>query len=449
MTATPKETNDVSNINYFGEPVYTYSLKEGIDDGFLAPFRVIEETTNITNGWRPHLGQLDENGQEIPDREYTNSDFDTTIVLRDRTREVASKITEYLKATDRMQKTIVFCPTEDAADRMRKELVNLNSDMVQKNPDYVVRITGGDKIGKNKLDYFISVSSEYPVIATTSKLLSTGVDCKMVKLIVLDEAIGSMTEFKQIIGRGTRLREKDGKTHFTVMDFRGNTKQFADPKWDGPVEPDPNYKKGNEKDNKPEGNTEGGFTLPPPTIGPDGCPVRVIGEEVKYYDFETGKLIKTETIDEYIKRVVLELYPTIDSFNEAWFSQNRASAEKNIETKGIDLVQYQEESDNAELDHYDIIRELVYNIPAKSRHERAKAVREGGFLDSYNDFQKNIINMLLDKYIEFGLDEITKTTVLKLDEFARFGSPVRIAEQFGGTEAYNQMTESLVSELYK
>ena len=449
MTATPKETNDVSNINYFGEPVYTYSLKEGIDDGFLAPFRVIEETTNITNGWRPHLGQLDENGQEIPDREYTNSDFDTTIILRDRTREVASKITEYLKATDRMQKTIVFCPTEDAADRMRKELVNLNSDMVQKNPDYVVRITGGDKIGKNKLDYFISVSSEYPVIATTSKLLSTGVDCKMVKLIVLDEVIGSMTEFKQIIGRGTRLREKDGKTHFTVMDFRGNTKQFADPKWDGPVESDPNYKKGNEKDNKPEGNTEGGFTLPPPTIGPDGCPVRIIGEEVKYYDFETGKLIKTETIDEYIKRVVLELYPTIDSFNEAWLSQNRASVEKNIETKGINLAQYQEESNNAELDHYDIIRELVYDVPAKSRHERAKSARESGFLDSYNDFQKNIINMLLDKYIEFGLDEITKTTVLKLDEFARFGSPVRIAEQFGGTEAYNQMTENLVKELYK
>ena len=449
MTATPKETNDVSNINYFGEPVYTYSLKEGIDDGFLAPFRVIEETTNITNGWRPHLGQLDENGQEIPDREYTNSDFDTTIILRDRTREVASKITEYLKATDRMQKTIVFCPTEDAADRMRKELVNLNSDMVQKNPDYVVRITGGDKIGKNKLDYFISVSSEYPVIATTSKLLSTGVDCKMVKLIVLDEVIGSMTEFKQIIGRGTRLREKDGKTHFTVMDFRGNTKQFADPKWDGPVESDPNYKKGNEKDNKPEGNTEGGFTLPPPIIGPDGCPVRVIGEEVKYYDFETGKLIKTETIDEYIKRVVLELYPTIDSFNEAWLSQNRASVEKNIETKGINLAQYQEESNNAELDHYDIIRELVYDVPAKSRHERAKSARESGFLDSYNDFQKNIINMLLDKYIEFGLDEITKTTVLKLDEFARFGSPVRIAEQFGGTEAYNQMTENLVKELYK
>lgn len=452
MTATPKETNDVSNINYFGEPVYTYSLKEGIDDGFLAPFRVIEETTNITEGWRPTDGQVDENGELIPDRIYNNSDFDTTIVLRDRTREVASKITEYLKATDRMQKTIVFCPTEDAADRMRKELVNLNSDKVQENPDYIVRITGGDKIGKDKLDYFISVSADYPVIATTSKLLSTGVDCKMVKLIVLDEVIGSMTEFKQIIGRGTRLREKDGKTHFTVMDFRGNTKQFADPKWDGPVEVDPGFKPGGGGDDTKPAPVDPGPVIidgRTPIVDSQGCQVQVIHEEVKVYDFETGKLIRTESISDYIKRVIAEMYPTAESFSEAWLGQNRTSAEKNIKTKGINLAQYQEESNNAELDHYDIIRELVYDIPAKSRHERAKSVREGGFLDSYNDFQKNIINMLLDKYIEFGLDEITKTTVLKLDEFAKFGSPIRIAEQFGGTEAYSQMTENLVKELYK
>lgn len=451
MTATPKETNDVSNINYFGEPVYTYSLKEGIDDGFLAPFRVIEETTNITEGWRPTDGQVDENGELIPDRIYNNSDFDTTIVLRDRTREVASKITEYLKATDRMQKTIVFCPTEDAADRMRKELVNLNSDKVQENPDYIVRITGGDKIGKDKLDYFISVSADYPVIATTSKLLSTGVDCKMVKLIVLDEVIGSMTEFKQIIGRGTRLREKDGKTHFTVMDFRGNTKQFADPKWDGPVEVDPEFKTGGGDDTEPAPVNPGPVIIDgqKPIVDSNGCQVQVIHEEVKVYDFETGKLIRTESISDYIKRVIAEMYPTAESFSEAWLGQNRTSTEKNIETKGINLAQYQEESNNTELDHYDIIRELVYDIPAKSRHERAKSVREGGFLDNYNDFQKNIINILLDKYTEFGLNEITKTTVLKLDEFAKFGSPIRIAEQFGGTETYSRMTESLVKELYK
>ena len=218
MTATPKETKYISNITYFGDPIYTYSLKEGIEDGFLAPFKVINVTTDIGDGWRPKRGQLDKYGNPIEDRIYTNSDYDYNIVIEDRIQQVASEITRYLKATDRMAKTIVFCATEDAAERMRIALVNLNTDMVKKNPDYVVRITGSDIYGKSKLDYFISVSAPYPVIATTSKLLSTGADCKMTKLIVLDEMIGSMTEFKQIIGRGTRLREKEGKTHFVVMD---------------------------------------------------------------------------------------------------------------------------------------------------------------------------------------------------------------------------------------
>ena len=237
MTATPKETKYVSNLHYFGDPVFTYSLKEGIEDGFLAPFKVINITTDIGEGWRPRKGQLDVNGVEIPDRVYTNSDYDYNIIIQDRIDQVAREITKYLKSTDRMAKTIVFCATEDAAERMRMALVNLNADMVQQNPDYVVRITGSDEYGKKKLDYFISVSSPYPVIATTSKLLSTGADCKMTKLIVLDEMIGSMTEFKQIIGRGTRLREKEGKTHFVVMDFRNVTRLFADPDWDGPIQP--------------------------------------------------------------------------------------------------------------------------------------------------------------------------------------------------------------------
>ena len=238
MTATPKETKYVSNLNYFGEPVYTYSLKEGIEDGFLAPFKVINITTDISDGWRPHRGQRDIYGNEIPDRIYTNSDFDYTIIMEDRIQQVAAEITKYLKSTDRMSKTIVFCAREDAAERMRKALVNLNSDMVRENPDYVVRITGSDEYGKSKLKYFISTSSEGPVIATTSKLLSTGADCKMTKLIVLDEMISSMTEFKQIIGRGTRLREAEGKTHFVVMDFRNVSRLFADPDWDGPIEID-------------------------------------------------------------------------------------------------------------------------------------------------------------------------------------------------------------------
>lgn len=236
MTATPKETKYISNLSYFGEPIYTYSLKEGIEDGFLAPFKVINVMTDIGEGWRPRKGQRDINGEEIPDRVYTNSDYDYNIIIEDRIRQVAEEITQYLKSTDRMAKTIVFCATEDAALRMRDELAKLNSDMMKENPDYVVRITGGDEYGKGKLKYFISVSSPYPVIATTSKLLSTGADCKMTKLIVLDEMIGSMTEFKQIIGRGTRLREKEGKTHFVVMDFRNVTRLFADPEWDGPIE---------------------------------------------------------------------------------------------------------------------------------------------------------------------------------------------------------------------
>ena len=243
MTATPKETAEISNIDYFGEPVYKYSLKEGIDDGFLAPFKVINIKTNIGDGWRPYKGQTDYYGQLIEDRVYNNSDYDYNIIIQDRIDEVAKEVTEYLKATDRMAKTIVFCATEDAAERMRIALTNCNSDMCKINPDYVVRITGSDDYGKGKLDYFISVSSKYPVIATTSKLLSTGADCKMVKLIVLDENIGSMTEFKQIIGRGTRIRENDGKTHFSIMDFRGVTRLFADPDWDGEVEIDPDYPK--------------------------------------------------------------------------------------------------------------------------------------------------------------------------------------------------------------
>ena len=253
MTATPKETKYISNIDYFGEPIYTYSLKEGIEDGFLAPFKVINVMTDIGEGWRPRKGQCDIYGNEIEDRIYTNSDYDYNIIIEDRIQQVAAEITNYLKSTDRMAKTIVFCATEDAAERMRVALVNQNSDMVQKNPDYVVRITGSDTYGKSKLDYFISVREKYPVIATTSKLLSTGSDCKMTKLIVLDEMIGSMTEFKQIIGRGTRLREKEGKTHFVVMDFRNVSRLFADPDWDGPIEMDEDFnpKSGSERNTKP------------------------------------------------------------------------------------------------------------------------------------------------------------------------------------------------------
>ena len=297
MTATPKETKYISNLNYFGEPVYTYSLKEGIEDGFLAPFKVINIMTDIGDGWRPRKGQRDVFGNEIPDRIYTNSDYDYNIVIEDRIEQVAQEITRYLKSTDRMAKTIVFCANEDAAERMRVALVNLNSDMVQKNPDYVVRITGSDTYGKGKLKYFISTSSEGPVIATTSELLSTGADCKMTKLIVLDKTIGSMTEFKQIIGRGTRLREKEGKTHFVVMDFRNVSRLFADPDWDGPIEMsedfDPNH--GQASNSRGKARTGDGaddsLQNSKPIVDANGCKVSIIHKTVSVYD-ANGKLLR-------------------------------------------------------------------------------------------------------------------------------------------------------------
>ena len=317
MTATPKETKYISNLHYFGDPIYTYSLRSGIEDGFLAPFKVINVMTDIGDGWRPRKGQRDIFGQEIPDRIYTNSDYDYNIVIEDRVQQVASEITKYLKSTDRMAKTIVFCATEDAALRMRDALANLNEDMMRENPDYVVRITSSDVYGKSKLKYFISTSAKYPVIATTSKLLSTGADCKMTKLIVLDEMIGSMTEFKQIIGRGTRLREKEGKTHFAVMDFRNVTRLFADPDWDGPIEQDDGFgESGAESAEKPprsrkDGN-DSGLGDPKPVVDANGCPVKIIHKTVSIYDIH-GKLLRQESIVDYTKENVRGEYASLDN----------------------------------------------------------------------------------------------------------------------------------------
>ena len=321
MTATPKETKYVSNINYFGDPIYTYSLKKGIEDGFLAPFKVINITTDIGDGWRPVKGQKDKFGNLIEDRLYNNTDYDYNIIIEDRTNQVASEITKYLKATDRMAKTIVFCPTEEAAERMRIALVNHNADMVKENSDYCVRITGSDDYGKSKLDYFISVSAKYPVIATTSKLLSTGADCKMTKLIVLDEMIGSMTEFKQIIGRGTRLREKEGKTHFVVMDFRNVSRLFADPDWDGPIEIDDDF----DPENNPKGGKtkKGGNGTPPnppaikPIVDRNGCKVEIIHKTVSVYD-TNGKLLRQESIVDYTKENIRGEYATLDACIREW-----------------------------------------------------------------------------------------------------------------------------------
>ena len=455
MTATPKETKYISNIDYFGEPVYTYSLREGIDDGFLAPFKVINITTDISDGWRPYKGQLDKFGNVIEDRIYTNSDFDYNIILEDRTYEVAKEITEYLKSTDRMQKTIVFCATEDHAERMRIALNNLNADMVKENPDYVVRITGSDTYGKSKLDYFISVSAPYPVIATTSKLLSTGADCKMTKLIVLDEMIGSMTEFKQIIGRGTRLREKEGKNHFVVMDFRNVTRLFSDPDWDGPIEIvegfDPNHK----PTQKPDTPGNGGDPVsPPPTVDKyvvdeNGCDVHIIGKRVEVYDTQ-GKLLRQESITNYTKSNILGKYASLDNFISKWTSEEKKDAIRELlKEQGIDLEQMKAEQGMTDVDDFDFICHVAFNQKPLTRKERANNVKKRDFLSKYSGVAREVLEALLDKYMNTGIYEIEKTEILQLDPFKKFGKPSKIATYFGGKAGYIQAVKALEEELYK
>lgn len=455
MTATPKETKYISNIDYFGEPVYTYSLREGIDDGFLAPFKVINITTDISDGWRPHKGQLDKFGNEIEDRIYSNSDFDYNIILEDRTYEVAREITEYLKSTDRMQKTIVFCATEDHAERMRIALNNLNADMVKDNPDYVVRITGSDTYGKSKLDYFISVSAPYPVIATTSKLLSTGADCKMTKLIVLDEMINSMTEFKQIIGRGTRLREKEGKNHFVVMDFRNVTRLFSDPDWDGPIEIvegfDPNHK----PTSKPDTPGNGGDSVsPPPTVDKyvvdeNGCDVHIIGKRVEVYDAQ-GKLLRQESIVDYTKSNILGKYASLDNFILKWTSEEKKEAIRELlKEQGIDLEQIKAAQGMTDVDDFDFICHVAFNQKPLTRKERANNVKKRDFLSKYSGVAREVLEALLDKYMNTGIYEIEKTEILQLDPFKKFGKPSKIATYFGGKAGYIQAVKALEEELYK
>lgn len=452
MTATPKETKYISNIDYFGDAIYTYSLREGIEDGFLAPFRVINIHTNIGEGWRPYKDQLDKNGQVIEDRIYTNSDFNYKIIIEDRTYEVAREITEYLKSTDRMQKTIVFCATEDHAERMRIALTNLNSDMVKQNPDYVVRITGSDVYGKSKIDYFISVSAKYPVIATTSKLLSTGADCKMTKLIVLDQMIGSMTEFKQIIGRGTRLREKDGKTHFTVMDFRNVTRLFADPDWDGPIEQDDDYGKGGTHIAEPGPATPYGTDSEPiekPIVDEYGCTVKVIGKTVSIYD-ANGKLLRQESIIDYTKSNILGSYASLDNFIRKWSSEEKKESIKDLLLeRGIDLESLKTDQSMADVDDFDFICHVAFGQKPLTRRERANNVKKRDFLSKYKGVARDVLEALLDKYMNTGIYEIEKTEVLKLDPFLKFGKPSKIAQFFGGKDGYLQAIKELEEELYK
>ena len=455
MTATPKETKYISNLSYFGEPVYMYSLKEGIEDGFLAPFKVINIRMDIGEGWRPRKGQRDIYGNEIEDRIYTNSDYDYNIIIEDRIQQVASEITRYLKSTDRMAKTIVFCATEDAAERMRQALVNLNSDMVKENPDYIVRITGSDDYGKKKLKYFISVAEPYPVIATTSKLLSTGADCKMTKLIVLDEMIGSMTEFKQIIGRGTRLREKEGKTHFVVMDFRNVTRLFADPEWDGPIMVDPGFTPGGQITPPTPGPDDPSGPIDPlrpqnpkPIVSREGCKVEIIHKTVSVYD-ANGKLLRQESIVDYTKENIRGEYASLDNFIRQWSrEEKKEKIREMLLERGIDLELMKSEQGMAEVDDFDFICHVAFDKKPLTRKERANNVKKKDFLSKYSGIAREVLENLLDKYMNTGIYEIEKTEILKLDPFQKFGKPAKIAGYFGGKAGYMQAIKELEEAIY-
>lgn len=459
MTATPKETNDVSNITYFGEPIYTYSLKQGIEDGFLAPYKVVKiGLDKDLEGYRPEKGKLDEDGYEVEDREYTLADYDRTIVIDERTKVVAKRITEYLKSTDRMARTIVFCVDTEHALRMRNALAQENEDMMQINPNYIVRITSNDVIGKAKLDDFIDANTKYPVIATTSKLLSTGVDTKTVKLIVLDEEIGSMTEFKQIIGRGTRLLENKGKQFFTIMDFRNNSEKFADSSFNGPAEKVTTVDGGGLNETKTGEDFGISYTAPqPPLNGPveegvtrkvyiKGVDVSIIHEQVKYYDAD-GKLI-TESIVEYSGKNLKRVYQNYDGFVQEWYrADNIKEFLDHLFNEGVMIdALYDKINDN--IDEFDLLSNVGFGKDVVSKQDRIDKVKLSEFINEYNEEQKKVINELLNTYSEKSIVQVENLEVLRMSNFNKFGGIVPIITLFGGKEKYQNMILNLKKALY-
>lgn len=459
MTATPKETKEVSNISYFGEPIYTYSLKQGIDDGFLAPYKVLRVGLDRDlEGWRPTAGQHDIYGFEIDDREYNIKDFDKNLIIDERTIAVAKRITKFLKDTDRFAKTIVFCVDIDHAERMRQALVNENADLVAENSKYVMRITGDNAEGKAQLDYFIAEDSPYPVIVTTSKLMTTGVDCKTCKLIVLDNNINSMTEFKQIIGRGTRLKPDYGKEYFTIMDFRNACRLFADPEFDG----DPIVVIDDGGDNPEVPNDDPPATDDPPYNGNGGgdepsephhkfrvrgVEVTILNERVQYYD-KDGKLI-TESVTDYSKKNILGEYATLDSFLRAWNSEEKKQAIiDELQERGVLLEALREASGNKDIDDFDLICHIAYDKAPLTKAERANNVRKRGYLYKYSGLAQEVLSALLDKYMNEGIQDIENIEILSNDPFRQFGTPMRIAKLFGGKAGYKKAIKELQDEIY-
>lgn len=462
LTATPKETEDVSTQTYFWEPIYTYSLKQGIDDGFLAPYKVMRVGMSIDDGWRPFAGQTDIYGNEIEDRIYNNKDFDKTLILKERTELVAQKITQFLKNTDRFAKTIVFCVDIDHAERMRQALVNLNSDLVAENSKYVMRITGDNPEWKMELDNFINPKEKYPTIVTTSKLMTTGVDAQTCKVIVLDTVINSMTEFKQIVGRWTRVNEAYGKYYFTIIDFRQATNNFADPTFDGEPVVIYNPKEDEELDDSGEfwvedenAIIEGIDTvIPPPdeTGGQrktyvDGVRVEVVNERVQYI-WGDGKLI-TESMKDYTKKNILRQYTSLDSFLKDWNEAEKKEAIiEALEEKGIFFEELQKET-GKELDPFDIICHIAFDRPPLTRKERANNVKKRDYFSKYGDQAREVLELLLQKYADSGIESIEDIGVLRVDPLSRLGSPLEILARFWGKkENYIQAIKELEEVLY-
>jgi len=467
LTATPKETKDVSNISYFGDPVYTYSLKQGIADGFLAPYKVVRVSTTVDEGWRPTAGLKDKYGNEIEDRIYNLKDYDRNLAIDERTQVVAQKITQYLREVDPFAKTIVFCVDIDHANRMRMALINENADMVAKYPNYVVKITGDDEVGKRELDNFTDVEELIPVIATTSKMLTTGIDTKMVKLIVLEANIGSMTEFKQIIGRGTRIREQDGKVYFTILDFRKATNLFADPDFDGepvqiyePAPEDtvvpPDIADNEDGDEKQIEDTDFS-TLESVFIDEeenevkkyyvDNVPVTIAHERVQYYG-EDGKLI-TESLKDYTKQNILSSYSSQQEFLKYWnTAESKETLLKELAEHGV-LIEALREEVGKDMDELDLICHIAYDQPPLTRKERADNVRKRNYFAKYGELAQEVIRKLLEKYEQYGVTQIEKGSVLKIKPLNQLGSPVQLARAFGGKDQFEKAIKELENEIYQ
>lgn len=477
LTATPKETKDASSIYYFGEPVYTYTLKQGIEDGFLAPYKVVRiDIDKDVQGWRPSKGKTDKSGQLIEDRVYNQTDMDRTLILEKRTELVAKKITEFLIETDPYAKTIVFCDDIDHAERMRQALVNLNPERVRESRKYVMRITGDDKEGKAELDNFINPEERYPVIATTSKLMSTGVDAQTCKLVVLDQHIKSMTEFKQMIGRGTRINEDYDKYWFTIMDFKKATELFADPTFDGdpvviyepkfdespvPLDDEISKKLVDEQDDFILHNAENvGFTSDNYEGNRDkldekevrvryvvgDVEVKVISERVQYYGPD-GKLI-TESLKDFTRKTILKDYQSLDQFLRRWNkAERKAIIIKELEAHGIFFEQLSEMV-GKDYDLFDLICHVAFDQPPLTRRERAEKVKKRNYFTKYGDKARKVLEALLEKYADTGIENIEDMKILTLDPFKKMGTASEIVSAFGGKDAYNNALNELELNLY-